>query len=809
MSRKLLVTSALLLLGLASVARAWEIPLELKEHRGKGGKRYVSGGVPLLAGQAKDAKQLCLARKTGGSLTPIPAQYRVLARWWRKDNSIRWVLVDFQTDINADEKQEYVLTDKKLAATAPKHKLAVSESGGQIVVNTGTAQFKLPKTKFAFLSSAMIDANGDGKFSADEEMLSSSPELGTVLVDKFGVKYFSSEQVRSVEVIEKGPMRVRVRARGLHKARGGKGYSKGMYSYDYFMDFYAGSTTVYSDVIIGNNFAKSVGTPVFEDASLLLKLKNPASEYSIAGHDGAAHSGKLETGKSACLYQDSNGAKAWQRCPGVAFMKASGWRSVKAECSSFRGYKVYGRNDGETQGQREIAKGDQATGTAHIKSGKGGLVMHVLNFWQQFPKGVEVFADGRLRLALFPGEYKVPHFLEDASAKGHEIVLHFYAGEAPDPKQIAGAWDSKVLPRPADIKHIAACGALADLGPFSVPTGGMTKKPDTRTKAYCSRMLGTDELYGNAYGWQVLGERWRSNGGHSKHGARQPMNQDNYLYRWFVTGVHDWLLNGDARSRQFRDVRCYRIEDVDPFSYKDWEHFRRNNRSEDWTRRDQPKDEEITRYQEGRWGRTTWWLPNPAHMTMDLIYDRYLLMGDQRAFENMRIIAAHGGYYAGYRKPVVHRATGWSWRACFRYWDLTGDKACEKTLKACIANFKKMVSGDFKLALKKPGINWWFTYIFSRGAAMTALHTGDPDALQVCKRLAAKVAEERGKHKGYSYRDYAELHAVLYHLTGEEKYKKLVLENPDESRLTLVTGGMKLPACAHWLVKQPPKSGKR
>ncbi len=805
---------ALVLGGLlaAGTAAAWEIPLELKEGRGKAGYRYVSGGVPLLPGQAQKTDELRLLHKGKA----VPAQFRVLARWWRADNSIRWVLVDFQTEVKANEAQSFVLSNAKTAAPAPKSKLTVTETAAAITVTTGPARFVIARKGFNFLQSAMVDADGDGRFAPGEEMLATTPQCGTVLEDAFKTKYYSSASTRSVAVIEKGPMRVRVRARGVHRAPGGKGYSKGMYSYDYFMDFYAGGTTVFTDLIIGNNFPKSIGTPVFEDASLVVKLKDGVVEYSLAGHKGAPQAGTLEKGLSVCLYQDSNGAGTWESCPGTAKMTVSGWRSLKASTSSFRGYKVFRRTGGK---EEEISKGDQATGTAHLKTVRGGVIMHVRNFWQQFPKGVEVFADGRLRLALFPREYKAPHFLEDASAKGHEIALHFYAkgragvyGATPDAARFGGAWESKVLPRPAEIKHIAACGALADTGPFTVPTGGMTKRPNNRVEAYGSRMLSGDRLYGNAYGWQVFGERWRSCGGHSKHGARQPMNEDNYLYRWFVTGVYGWLLNGDARSRHFRDVRAYRIEDQDPFSFKDWNHFRANNRSEDWTRRAQPKDAEVTRYQGGRYSRTTWWLPNPAHMVMDLVYDRYLLMGDQRAFENMLIIAAHGGYYSGYRGPSVHRATGWSWRACYRYWELTGEERVEKLLKACTANFKGMVdAGEIKFPMRrKTDVNWWFTFVFCRAAAQTALHTGDPDALHVCKKMAAAIEAKRNTHpKGFYTGDFAEFYAVLYHLTGEEKYKQLGLGKDGGESHKRVTGGMKLPACAHWLLNQPPKGGKK
>ena len=807
---------AVMILSAGRSAPAWEIPLELTEGRGKAGYRYVSGGVPLLAGQAKDPGELRLARRAeGGKLAAVPAQFRVLARWWRQDNSIRWVLVDFQADLDAGEKQEYVLTNEKLAPTELRHEVTVKEEEEWFAVTTGPARFLVPKHTFAFIAAVLLDADGDGAY--EESMLSTRPDCGTVMEDAFGEKYYSSESTRSVEVIERGPLRVRIRARGLHKARGGKGYSKGLYLYDYFMDFHAGSTAVFCDVVIGNNFPKSVGAPCFEDASLWLNLKDPITAYTVAGQQGQPHAGALQKSQSVCLYQDSNGAKTWQQCPGVARMTTSGWRPVKTECSSFQGYKFWQR-DGDKES--EIAAGNHAEGTLHVRSGKGGLIVHMRNFWQQFPKGVEAFGDGRLRIALFPREYKAMHFIEDASAKGHELVFHFYArGKAgpygmndkgePDSRLIAGAWESKVLPRPARIEHIAACGALADTGPFTVPVEGLAKKPNNRTEAYGSRMLSGDQLYGNAYGWQVFGERWRSCGGHSKHGARQPMNQDDYLYRWFVTGVHGWLLNGDARSRQFRDVRAYRIEDVDPFRYKDWEHFRTNNRSEDWTRRAQPDDDESKRYGQGRYGRTTWWLPNPAHMTMDLCYDRYLLMGDQRSFENLRLIAAHGGYYAAYRKPVVHRATGWSWRACYRYWELTGDQDAERVLKDCIANFRKMVDGEYRLSMKKDrktgkeGVNWWFTYVFGRAAAMTALHTGDPDALEICRRFAAKVADHKEKYGGYAYRDFSELHGVLWQLTGDPKYKTEGLGPDGGERLKVVTGGMKLPACAHWLLTQP------
>jgi hypothetical protein len=89
---------------------------------------------------------------------------------------------------------------------------------------------------------------------------------------------------------------------------------------------------------------------------------------------------------------------------------------------------------------------------------------------------------------------------------------------------------------------------------------------------------------------------------------------------------------------------------------------------------------------------------------------------------------------------------------------------------------------------------------------MVALHTGDPDALAICKSLAESLAAAKEKYKGYNAADYAELYAVLWHLTGEEKYKVEGLGSDGGESLKSVTGSMKLPACAHWLLTQPPKA---
>jgi PcRGLX-like protein central beta sandwich domain len=777
-------------------AWGWEIKLNVTEKWGQGGARHVSGGVPLLPGQAKKVAELRLARKgRDGRLVAVPAQFRVLARYWRADNSIRWVLVDFATVMKNTGTRHFYLTNEKLEQPAPKATLTVQQTDDAIVINTGPAQFTINRKKFAFLSKVVVDGL---------ELIDSPAQAGSVVEDTFGNKYYSSAGTRSVEVQEKGPMRVCVRARGHHLNPEGKGYKPGMYMYDIFMHFYVGSRAIYIDYVVCNNPSKSTGAPAFEDASLLMKFKDGAGGFTVYG--SAPLNGGLGGG-SMTLYQDSNGAETWQRCQGYCGPGAGGANFPKGKTVSFKGYKVL-RKTGEKE--EVLSSGDRARGILAAGNGRGGVVVHTRDFWQQFPKAVGVSADGTIRFGAFPRESKVPHYLEDGSGKGHELYMLFYVKGKPNgyatagngrpwPHVFADAWEYPVFPRP-DIEHIAATGALTDVGPSSVPknfsvrttVGGTDYELDIRDR----RQFTTDAYWGNGYGWMNFGSTWQAFGGHSTKGARQPIKEDFYLYRWYWTGYKNWHLAGQRRSRNFRDVRNYRIEGVNPLGFKSWKQFRKNFNSEQYTKRAQPKNEELKKYSAGKVWRNPFELPNPSHMTLDLLYDRYLLFGDQRAFENMRIIAGHGGNYAAYTGPRVHRLTGWSWRALERYWELTGDEEAEACLKDTIKNYTKMLGQNKWVCGGKGKVNWWFTQVHSRPLAMTALHLRDKTALQMCKEFAV------GKEGKAKY--FCTLFAVLYHLTGEEKYKKAALGDDKGDSLRSVCTVGDFPATAHWLLQQKP-----
>jgi len=785
----------------ASMGWSWEIPLTIDNPTRVGIPPYISGGVPLLAGQAREPEGLRLAVKgPDGRLTAIPAQFRPLARWWRGDGSLRWVLVDFASAGIPGETKVVYLTDAKLAAAAPKEPATVEDRGETLVIATGAATFTVNKKRFNFLQSVRIDG---------QELLASTDDTGTVIEDMLGQQYYSADGTREVTVVENGPVRVCIRARGQHLPRAGKGYSRGMYGYDVFMNFYAGAAEVGVDVVLHNNFRQSIGEPLMRDASLLLKLAGPGSPVSgtcrvYGAAPLASNLYKPEDGEAICLYQDSNGAETWQNCQGYTGESRPGGRSFGGKATSFRGYRILRRGAGK---EETVSQGDHARGIIHLTTGAGGAVLFMRNFWQQFPKAVEGRKDGTLRLGLFPRESAMPHYLDDCAAKGHEVMLHFYvkgksrlACDAEGrtwPHVFADSWDIPAYPRPP-LAHMAACGALTDVGPFTIPTSGFE---DYNTAVENRRMLMTDEYRGNGFGWQIFGERWLSHGGHARHGARQPIKEDNFLYRWFVTGGGGWLDAGINRSRNFRDVRAYRIDDQDALAFKDWASFRTQNTSEsrEWTQRPIPADEELKKYQAGMIPRARFEFPNPEHCTLDLLYDRYLLFGDLRAFENMRVVAGHGGFFALGSAPNIHRSTGWSWRALERYWELTGDARAKELLDAAVVAYSPLIGKQDLWSGGAANPNAWFTQVFSRAAAIAALHTGDPRTLDICRALAS------GKEDKADY--FCTLFAVLYHLTGDAKYRDAVMRKSDGgSKLLVAHDNGDFPATAHWLINQPPRA---
>ncbi len=126
----------------------------------------VTFGVPLPKGELQSANQVRLTRDGA----EIPAQFRATGLW-RPDQSIRWLLVDFQTDIEANARQTYTLEyGNGISATAkPQAPVRIEESDDVYRVSTGAALFSISKRVFNLFHEVRL---------ADGAVVVSRPDAG-------------------------------------------------------------------------------------------------------------------------------------------------------------------------------------------------------------------------------------------------------------------------------------------------------------------------------------------------------------------------------------------------------------------------------------------------------------------------------------------------------------------------------------------------------------------------------------------------------------------------------------------------------
>ncbi len=127
-------------------APAATIELRVVERQGVARRSEpVTFAVPFAKGELRSAEHVRLLRDGD----EIPAQFRATGLW-RPEDSIRWLLVDFQTDIAASAQQVYTLEygEGVSARVRPAATVRIDESDDVYTVDTGAALFQVSKTSF-------------------------------------------------------------------------------------------------------------------------------------------------------------------------------------------------------------------------------------------------------------------------------------------------------------------------------------------------------------------------------------------------------------------------------------------------------------------------------------------------------------------------------------------------------------------------------------------------------------------------------------------------------------------------------------
>jgi hypothetical protein len=351
----------------------------------------VSVGVPFPQGALGSLNDMSLAEQNG---SPIPAQTRVLGKW--SDESLRWVLADFISDGTGDYRVKFGRDVEAVEANSP---IQVSSKKAGITVDTGPIKIEFPRDRSVLPGIVWLrDADGDlQQVSAN----TSSPAV--TLIDSQGVAYISGKP-DELQVEESGSERVCVKLKVPHFSRKGKK----LFVSTFRVHLFRGSPLIRVLHTFENDCAEDEFTHIRE-MSLRADFKTgKGSEFRL---------GKRKAGGS----------------------------------SAFSVVQTHDNRYAFRRGNRVVAKGRRFEGGADISGEHAGVSLAVRDFWQNYPKGISLDAEGmniqvcprvkkgdypkggeeedRLYYHILDGTYK----LKRGVSRTHEMWFHIRPGGEPAP----------------------------------------------------------------------------------------------------------------------------------------------------------------------------------------------------------------------------------------------------------------------------------------------------------------------------------------------------------------------------------------
>ena len=351
----------------------------------------ITIGVPLPRGRVGGAVRLALVDEAGRA---VPLQARTTESW--PDGSARWILARFQAiGPAADRRYELQLRDEPEPAL-PAPAVMLTEHGNGVVVDTGAARFEMATgTGFPF----------DAVVVRDRRPIRAA---AFVVTDAKGASH-PARTIR-IAVEERGPVSSTVRLEAVV----GPARSP-LVEVVARVELFAGSAAARVSITVRNprrarhkgGFWElgDAGSVYLRDATVRLDLPAAATGIACSPEPGAP----LESFRVPFeLYQDSSGGENWSSIVHVN-------RDGLVPCV-FRGYRIV------SGANRRL--GLRATPAVVAQHDGGAIALSVEDFWQNFPKAIEIDGDA-LRFRLLPRQFADLHELQGGEQKTHRFTLAF------------------------------------------------------------------------------------------------------------------------------------------------------------------------------------------------------------------------------------------------------------------------------------------------------------------------------------------------------------------------------------------------
>lgn len=553
-----------LMLALAAGANASPVPFTLTNVLDvEQSRHFVQGGIPLPRGyaqpdarfQVRDADQSALA-----------AEVKVTAYW--PDGSVKWVLVRMQPDLLARTTSHFTLevtTDEALPPTG-----FARQDDTTIQVDTGALRFSVNRHKANLLTDLSVLLDGEwvtllsGSDGAALVVELDRKSGGTTTSLSFNANEDTTHFSATLE--EASPTVAVIRLDGVHQSKDGESfapYTVRLYAYknDTRIRLYH---TFTFDGDARKDFIRGIG------------LRLTASPEKVVGYTLAEERG---TGFPTTYVVDPS-LPAWRR--GLLTQHSADAYTIKKVINP------------ETNSLLRATAGSRSQGWGRLETASGYISAAVRNFWQEYPKAIEIDAVDRRLTAWFysphadaldlrrysdwgyhslyeagaagPGKPASPfnHDVSNATgiAKSSEVLLDFGAPALSPTRSAAQALlfqrapllraDSAWMGKSGVFGHF---GALPEEGPGvdyykTVMNLHMDEQERNRWYSFID--------YGDVmHSFDSKKDRWRFD-----EGGYAWLNNEGQL-----TGSYwmAYLATGDERCYRFAEAMTRHVQDVDMF----------------------------------------------------------------------------------------------------------------------------------------------------------------------------------------------------------------------------------------------------
>jgi len=705
--------------------------LTVTNHATVSREEVVSGGVPFAPGVLLDPGSLRVRNASGGAL---PMQRNVLATW--PDGSVKSLLVHVPVTVGAGSEAVLRLAADDSSTLAAKPSM-LQRADGRMTVDTGSAVFVLAPSAALLEQVSLADGS---------RWASSGDPLGRLAnYDGFPSRFVGNRAPDRIEVLEEGPLLVRLRVEGAYEELAGAESLR----YEYRLSFRFGSADIRLQHTIWN-----AGPQAARLRTIAVRL----GAIGLRQFDLDAIGGTSADGEAWLVQHTTDRFYTWRHANGDSMLLGEGTRN--------RGWAV--------------------------ASGKAGAVgVSLRHMWEQHPNGFRIAPDG-LQVDLWTSD-RVPWVLgsdppltlSEGEAKTHDLLLGFGAGSRPLADRLA-AFQYPLFPvaPPEWYCGSGLFGSIAPADPDRFPeyeAGVAVVKPE---------MMG----HGGGVQWdRIVDHTHEDRATYQRYGFRN--YGDNPLIWGYQTKYRMWAnceydvghcaLTQFARSGDLR----YLHRGISAVLH---------NRDTDFIHAS-PSNPEWVGSPHGHWIDHTDKGPNLGHLWSEGMVEHYLLTGDERSLRIARGLGDNCVRFveAGW-SGSSERTAGWPMIALLGVYHGTGDVVyldAARRLVECVIDLQDDLRGVWSSKIyEQPAYEGGTTFmvnILCRALMRYHVATDDTGAATAVVRGASwmlheAVTDVAGKPESFYKQtplcsrhggSNPETFAYAYALSGDPCFRDLALRS--------------------------------